>query len=105
RVAHVPGKAVDEIILAAMGFVGNDDDVPALAQQRVLAQWLVGQEFLDGGKDYAARGDAEQAFEAIPASCLDGRLADDLDAIAECLEELLVEVVAIREDDDRRIIH
>ena len=34
RVAHVPGEAVDEVVLAAVGFVGDDDDVPPVGQQR-----------------------------------------------------------------------
>ena len=38
RVAHVPGEAVDEIVLAAVRFVGDDDDVAPVGEQRIFAR-------------------------------------------------------------------
>ena len=34
--AHVPGEAVDEVVLAAVGLVGDDHDVAPVRKQRVL---------------------------------------------------------------------
>ncbi len=56
RVAHVAGEAVDEVVLAAVGLVGDDHDVAPLAEQRCASPGS-GQELLDGGEDDAARGD------------------------------------------------
>ena len=33
RIAHVPGEAVDQVVLAAVRFVGDDDDVPAIRSE------------------------------------------------------------------------
>jgi hypothetical protein len=32
RLAHMPGIAVDEVILAAVGFVGDDHDIPLVRE-------------------------------------------------------------------------
>ena len=58
RVAHVAREAVDEVVLAAVRLVGDDDDVAPVAEQRVLLARL-GQELLDRGEDHAAGGDLE----------------------------------------------
>ena len=55
RVAHVPGEAVDEVVLAAVRLVGDDHDVAPLGEHRVAVALLLGQELLDGGEDHAAR--------------------------------------------------
>src|ERR1700730_3258018 len=46
-VVQVPGKAVDEVVLAAMRLVGDDDDIAPLRQYRVAVALLLGHEFLD----------------------------------------------------------
>ena len=50
-VAHVAREAVDEIVLGAVGFVGDDDDVAARAELGHLGALGFGEEFLDGGED------------------------------------------------------
>ena len=54
RVAHVAGEAVDEVVLAAVGLVGDDDDVASLREGGMGIALLFGEEFLDGGEDHAA---------------------------------------------------
>ena len=52
RVAHVPREAIDEVVLAAVRLVGDDDDVAPLAEQWVRLTRL-SQELLDRGENDA----------------------------------------------------
>ena len=61
--AHVPGEAVDEVVLAAVGFVGDDHDVPPVRQERVLVLAFGREELLDRREDHAAGG----RLSAVPA--------------------------------------
>ena len=54
------GEAVNEIVLPAVRFVGDDDNVTPTGKQRMLAAFFVGKEFLNGGEHHAAAGDVEQ---------------------------------------------
>jgi hypothetical protein len=45
RVAHVLGETVNEIVLAAMRLVGNDDDIAPVRQQRMLVAFSSGKNF------------------------------------------------------------
>ena len=105
RVAQVPGEAVDEVVLAPVRLVGDDDDVPALAQHREAVALLLGQELLDRREDDPARVDPEKAPQLGPVARLDGRLPEQLLAAGERAEELVVEVVPVGQDDDRRVLH
>ena len=48
------------IVLAVVRFVGDDDDVAPVGQQRMLAAFFIGKEFLNGGEHHAAVGDIKQ---------------------------------------------
>jgi fructose 1,6-bisphosphatase len=41
----VLGEAVNEIVLTAMRFVGNDDNVALVRQQRMLPAFFMGKNF------------------------------------------------------------
>jgi hypothetical protein len=73
----VAGEAVDEVVLAAVGLVGDDDDVAPVREHGVAVAQLGGHELLDGREDDATAGDAE----------------------------LLAQIVSVGDDDDRRILH
>jgi hypothetical protein len=105
RVAHVPGEAIDEVILAAVRFVGDDDDVAPLREHGMPVALLFGQEFLDGGKDHAARRHGEPGTQIGAVGGLHRRLAQEVLAAREGAEELIVQVIAIGEDDDRGVRH
>ena len=53
RVAHVPGEAVDEVVLAAVGLVGDHHDVATVREDRVAVALLLGEELLDRREDDA----------------------------------------------------
>ena len=53
-VAHVAGVAVDEVVLAAVGLIGDDHDVAAVGERRMAVASLLGEELLDGGEDHAS---------------------------------------------------
>ena len=53
KFAHVSGVAVDEVILTAMGFIRNDDDVVSIRKR--TTRLSRGHELLNGRKEDAAR--------------------------------------------------
>ena len=75
RVAHVPGEAVDEVVLAAVRLVGDDDDVAPLGQHRVTVALLLGEELLDRREHDAAGGDRELRAQIGAVGGLHRRLA------------------------------
>jgi len=104
-VAHVPGESVDEVVLTAVGLVGDHHDVPPSGKLGVAVALLLGEELLDGGEDHAARGRGQQLAEVRPAFGLDRRLAEQVPTAGERAEELVIKVVPVREHDDRRVFH
>ena len=69
-IAHVRGKAVDEVVLAPVGLVRDDDNVPPVREQRVLVALLFGEELLDRREYHASRLDGELPSEVCPGSSL-----------------------------------
>jgi len=72
----VAGVSVEEVVLAAVGFVGDDHDVAPSGEGWVDVVPVVGEEFLDGGEDDSPRRDGEEFPEVGSALCLDGDLAE-----------------------------
>jgi len=52
--AHAPRQAVGKIVLAAVGFICDDDDIRPAREDRVGAGIGRGRELVDRGKDHAA---------------------------------------------------
>ena len=96
-VSHVAGEAVDEVVLASVGLVGDHHDVAALRQGGEGAAGPVGEELLDGGEHHPARLHRQLGPQVGPAGGLHGGLAQQVPAAGEGAEELLVEVVAVGE--------
>jgi hypothetical protein len=105
RVAHVPREAIDEVVLAAVRFVGDHDDVGALRQQRKRVPAGLREKLLDGREHHPPGGHLQQLAKVRPALRLLGALAQELGAAGEGPEELLVEVVAVGEHHQRRVLH
>ncbi|EXI72987.1 MAG: hypothetical protein AW07_02919 [Candidatus Accumulibacter sp. SK-11] len=105
RVAHVARVAVDEVILAAMRLVGDHDDVPPVGEHRVAVALLFREELVDGGEHHPALCHAQQLAQVRPTLGLHRRLAQQVAAAREGAEELVVEVVAVGEHDQRRVLH
>ena len=79
-----------------MGFVGDNDDVAAVAEDRVLRLVFVEGEFLDGRKNDAAglaRGEFGAKF--LAAVGLLGGLFEEFLGAVEGFVELAVEIVAV----------
>ena len=84
-------------ILAAVCLVGHDDDVAAVAEHAVAFL-----ELLDGGEDDAAAHTAfEQLGKFLAALGLLWCLTQEVLAAAELSEELVVEVLAVGDHDER----
>src|SRR5574341_1500480 len=112
------GVAVDKVILTAMGFIRNHHNVvtvgkdptpgPPFAALRDASRSPKGrgEKFLNGGKeDAACNASLEFLHQVFTAGGLFGRLAQDFETARERPKELIVEVVAIGDDDDGGILH
>src|SRR5690606_34515061 len=104
-VAHVAGEAVDEVILAAVSLVGDDYDVAPFGKQRVAIAFVVGKELLDGGENHAAGGHLQQFTQMGAAFRLHWCLPQKLPIRGESTEKLVVQVVAVGDDDYGGILH
>ncbi len=99
------GETVDEVVLAAVGLVGDDDDVASVRKHGVAVALLGGHELLDRREDDATAGDAELLAQVGTVGGLDGILAQQVAAAGEGAEELFVQVVSVGDDDDGRVLH
>ena len=103
-IAHVPREAVDEVVLAAVGLVGDHDDVAPVREDRVPVALLFREELLDRREDHAARRNCELGAQIAAVRRLHGILAQEVAATREGREELVVEIVAVGEHHDGRIL-
>ncbi len=104
-VVHMPGKAIDEIVLTAMRLVGDNNDIAPLRQQRVAVAFVFRQKLLDGGKNNTAGSNLQQLPQIGPSSCLNRSLAQQFAVIGKGAEKLIVQIVAIGDHQYRRIFH
>lgn len=83
---HVPGEAVDEVILAAMRLVGDHDDVVPLRKHRVPVALGFREELLNRGEHYAAGPDRELCAQVGAVRGLHGHLTQQILTAGECAE-------------------
>ena len=88
-----------------MRLVGNHDDIPAVGQDRVVGLATLGRELLDGREHDAAGGTGQNSLQILPAVGLLRGLTEQVAAHAEGAEELVIEVIAVRDDDDGGVLH
>ena len=81
-----------------MGFISNHDDIAPLGQQRIVHFAGIRREFLNGGEDEATLSDAKQGLQVFAVLRLNRSLSQEFGSIREGSEELVVEVVAIRQE-------
>ena len=74
-------------------------------EQRMPVALLLGEELLDRREHHAAGFHGELRPQVCAALGLDGRLAQQVGAAREGREQLVVEVVAVRQHDDGGIRH
>jgi hypothetical protein len=87
-----------------MRFISDDDCVLLRAQAGHLLA-LLGEKLLNRGEDHAAARHGQQLAQLVAARGLHGRLAEDVRAALELAEKLIVEVVAVGQHDERRVLH
>ena len=85
-VPEVPGQPVDQVVLAAVGLVGNHHDVPALGQHRHLGTLLVRHELLDRGEDDTPRSHPQKVAKMADGIGLEWLLAEEFVAPLELAE-------------------
>ncbi len=107
RVAQVPGEAVDEVVLAAVRLVGDDDDVARGRESSGCASpFSSGRNFWMVVKTTPPEATCEhaRAGRSRLSACTGVWRSSSL-AAREGAEELVVQVVAVGEDDERRVLH
>jgi hypothetical protein len=77
-VAHVAGEAVDEVVLAAIGLVGDDDDVAPVRKRQVSASPQAAyqqgdQRVEDQGNDAACQREPESPAQSLHQVVLETR--------------------------------
>ena len=88
-----------------MRLVGYHNDIAAIGQDRIIGRAGLGREFLQGREDHAAGRPVEQLAQMLAVLGLLRRLAQQVLAKAERAEQLVVEVVAVGQHDERRVRH
>ena len=98
------GVAVEVVVVAAVGFVDDDDDVAAVGEEGVFgsggAFGVGASEFLEGGEVDAAGGAVANFVAQLGAAFDLLGLFGEQHALVERLEELAVEFGAVGDDDD-----
>lgn len=95
-----------ETVLGAMRFVCNHHDVAPVRQQRKAVLILARHELLDGREyDPARRAHRKQLAQLLAAVRLHRLLAQQVVRQAEHAEQLAVEVVAVGDHHDGRVLH
>jgi hypothetical protein len=106
RVAHVAREAVDEVVLAAVRLVGDDHDVAPVGQRRERrSPFSSGKNFWMVVNTTPPAATLSSSRRCARLSGLHRRLAQQVLAAREGAEELVVEVVAVGEHDQRRVLH
>ena len=83
-----------------MRLVGDHHHVAALGQR--LGHLA---ELLQGREDHAARSTVQQALQIFATAGLHGRLADQVAAHGKRGKQLVVEIIAIGQYHQRRVLH
>ena len=114
-IAQVAGEAVGHLarlfihlaaepILSALRLIRDHDDVLPPAQLgHQLA--LFRHELVDRREHHTAAGPVQQLAQMLPPAGLHRCLAEDVRAALELAEKLVVEVVAVGEHHQRRVLH
>ena len=93
-------------VLRAVCLVGNHHDVAAVRQHGEEILVLARHELLDGRKDNAARGPVGQlGAQILPRAHLHRLLAQQVLRQAEHAKQLAVQVIAVGDDHDGRVLH
>ena len=87
-----------------MSFVRDHDNIAAIAQCRHPLP-LLRKKLLNRREDNAATGYCEQLSQSFSVLSLDRHLSEDIMAPLELAEELVVEVIAVSENHQRRVLH
>ena len=105
RVAHVPGEAVDEVVLAAVRLVGDDDDVAPVESSGWRSPLSSGMNFWIVVKTTPPEATCSLSRRSSRLSACTGGWRSRSWQRGEGAEELVVEVVAVGEHDERGVRH
>ena len=93
-------------VLAAVRFIGNNNDIAASIENRMGVFPFFRGEFLHGGKDNAASiASCKQITQCFTVICLYRHLLEQLLCLAECTIKLAVQIVTIGHNNNRRVAH
>ena len=87
-----------------MGFVRDDDDIASLGEG-LVGRVLLGSELMDRREDDSAAGTVQEFPEMLPALSLNGHLSQRLMTPLKLPEELVIQIIPVRQHDEGRILH
>ena len=102
-VADLTGRAVQtrlETVLAAVRFVRDHHDIAPVAQQRIDRFPRGRRELVNGREDHPAGGAVQRLAQVLATGRLGRRLADQVRILREGAEQLVVQIVAVGDDQD-----
>ena len=104
-VPQVAGEAVDEVVLAAVGLVGDDDDVPPVGEHAgTCSPFASGRNFWIVVKTTPPEATLSSSSSWSRSSACTGFCRSRSWQRGEGAEELVVEVVAVGQDDQGRVL-
>lgn len=96
---------IDKIVLAAVCLIGNNHNIAPYREPRMGVPLLFREKLLNSSK-YHAPGRHRQFLTQISAVArLCWRLTQQILTTRKRAKELIIEIVAIRQNDNRRILH
>ena len=114
RIPQMFGKAIGDLaglldpcleaILAAMCLIRDHHHIAAVGQQRIGRSLFRG-ELLDGGEHHPTRCPRQRLLQILAAVGLHRCLSDQVAAHGESAEQLVVQIVAVGDDNDGRVFH
>ena len=88
-----------------MRLVGNDHYVPAVGKQRMPGTFAFREKLLNGRKNHATRGHGKELLQIVTVLSLDRLLPQEFVTPRKRPEQLVVQVVAVSEHNECRILH
>ena len=86
-----------------MRLIGHHDHIAAVGQQREAFLAALGREFLDGGENHTTRCARQKSPQVLAAVGLFRILAEQVLAQAEGRRQLVVQIVAVGQNDNGRV--
>ena len=101
----MPRKSVDKIVLAAVRLIGDDHNIAPCRKHRMGIALLLRKKLLDRRKHHAPGRHRELLTQISASTRLRWRLTQQIPTTRKRTKKLIIQIVAIRQNHNRRILH